>query len=204
VQRSNDVTIIETRKPSLKDPVGAAAADTVQDILDRIPDHVDAASGMLPAECYTSPEFFEFERSEIFSRSWICVGRIEQVANPGDCISAQPAGEPILVTRTNTGEIRAMAAICRHRGQVIPCVENQKTLRCPLHFWTYDLEGKLIGAPRMEKEEIAALRKNTARAMGDARLHIKQRHVDNCTRADPAYGAGVAKALGLKQPELVD
>jgi catalase len=33
--------------------------------------------------------------------------------------------------------------------------------------------------------------------MGDAKLHIKQRHVDNCTRADPAYGAGVAKALGL-------
>jgi catalase len=44
---------------------------------------------------------------------------------------------------------------------------------------------------------------NTARAMGDAKLHIKQRHVDNCTRADPAYGAGVAKALGLKQPQTV-
>jgi catalase len=38
---------------------------------------------------------------------------------------------------------------------------------------------------------------NTARAMGDARLHIKQRHVENCTRADPAYGAGVARALGI-------
>ena len=38
---------------------------------------------------------------------------------------------------------------------------------------------------------------NTARALGDAKLHIKQRHVDNCTHADPAYGAGVAKALGL-------
>ena len=38
---------------------------------------------------------------------------------------------------------------------------------------------------------------NSARAMGDAKLHIKQRHVDNCTRADPAYGAGVAKALGV-------
>jgi catalase len=34
--------------------------------------------------------------------------------------------------------------------------------------------------------------------MGDANLHIKQRHVANCTRADPAYGAGVAKALGIK------
>jgi len=51
-----------------------------------------------------------------------------------------------------------------------------------------------------------ALFENTARAMGDAELHIKQRHVANCTRADPAYGAGVAKALGLKlkQPELID
>jgi catalase len=38
---------------------------------------------------------------------------------------------------------------------------------------------------------------NTARAMGDANLHIKQRHVANCTRADPAYGLGVAKALGI-------
>ncbi len=36
---------------------------------------------------------------------------------------------------------------------------------------------------------------NTARAMGDAAEHIKQRHIANCTRADPAYGAGVAKAL---------
>ena len=38
---------------------------------------------------------------------------------------------------------------------------------------------------------------NTARAMGDAKLHIKQRHIANCTKADPAYGAGVAKALGI-------
>jgi catalase len=42
-----------------------------------------------------------------------------------------------------------------------------------------------------------ALFENTARAMGDARLHIKQRHVENCMRADPAYGAGVARALGI-------
>ncbi len=38
---------------------------------------------------------------------------------------------------------------------------------------------------------------NTARAMGDAADHIKQRHAANCARADPAYGAGVATALGL-------
>ena len=38
---------------------------------------------------------------------------------------------------------------------------------------------------------------NTGRAMGDAPLEIKQRHIDNCTKCDPAYGAGVKKALGL-------
>ena len=38
---------------------------------------------------------------------------------------------------------------------------------------------------------------NTARAMGDAPAFIKQRHIDNCAKADPAYGAGVARALGM-------
>jgi catalase len=43
---------------------------------------------------------------------------------------------------------------------------------------------------------------NTARAMGDAKPQIKQRHVDNCSRAEPAYGAGVAQALGLEHHAL--
>lgn len=38
---------------------------------------------------------------------------------------------------------------------------------------------------------------NRARAMGDARIEVKERHLVNCTKADPAYGAGVARALGL-------
>ena len=42
-----------------------------------------------------------------------------------------------------------------------------------------------------------ALFDNTARAMGDAPEEIKRRHIANCTQCDPAYGAGVAKALGL-------
>ena len=49
----------------------------------------------------------------------------------------------------------------------------------------------------MSPAQQQALFDNTARAMGDAPPHIKQRHVENCRRADPAYGAGVAKALGL-------
>lgn len=38
---------------------------------------------------------------------------------------------------------------------------------------------------------------NTAAALGDARDEVKLRHIANCAKADPAYGAGVAAALGL-------
>jgi catalase len=49
----------------------------------------------------------------------------------------------------------------------------------------------------MTQAQQQALFDNTARAMGDAHRHIKERHVANCLRADPAYGEGVARALGL-------
>jgi len=43
---------------------------------------------------------------------------------------------------------------------------------------------------------------NTARAMGDAPLEVKVRHIGNCLKADPAYGEGVAKALGIPLSEV--
>ena len=49
----------------------------------------------------------------------------------------------------------------------------------------------------MPAEEQRVLFENTARAMGDAPDFIKQRHIDNCRKADPAYGEGVARALGM-------
>ncbi|WP_295003991.1 catalase [uncultured Dechloromonas sp.] len=49
----------------------------------------------------------------------------------------------------------------------------------------------------MPADEQQRLFANTARAMGDAPEEIKRRHIANCTQADPAYGAGVARALGL-------
>ena len=47
----------------------------------------------------------------------------------------------------------------------------------------------------MTPEQQQRLFDNTARALGDARDVVKQRHIDNCARADPAYGAGVAAAV---------
>jgi catalase len=55
---------------------------------------------------------------------------------------------------------------------------------------------------KMSRKQQQLLCENTARAMGDARLEVKQRHIANCTKADPDYGAGVAKALGIAAPEM--
>ncbi|HEV7391194.1 MAG TPA: aromatic ring-hydroxylating dioxygenase subunit alpha [Burkholderiales bacterium] len=105
---------------------------------------------MLPRSCYTSQEFFEFEREAVFARSWVCAGRTEQIPNAGDYLAINVAGEPLIIVRTKDDAIHAMSAVCQHRGQVITCTSGStRTFRCPLHFWSYDLNGKLIGAPRI-------------------------------------------------------
>jgi len=54
----------------------------------------------------------------------------------------------------------------------------------------------------MKAEQKKVLFENTARAMGDAPKEIKVRHIGNCLKADPAYGEGVAKALGISMSEV--
>ena len=55
----------------------------------------------------------------------------------------------------------------------------------------------------MSAEDQRATCENTARAMGDSALFINQRHVRNCSYADPEYGKGVAKALGIDYEEAL-
>ncbi|MEH6577729.1 MAG: catalase [Amphritea sp.] len=49
----------------------------------------------------------------------------------------------------------------------------------------------------MSPEQQQVLFENTARSVGGASVDIQSRHIANCLKADPAYGAGVAKALGI-------
>lgn len=65
----------------------------------------------------------------------------------------------------------------------------------------YTQPGKLWRLMSVEDQKVTC--ENTARAMGDAEIFIKQRHIRNCHRADPAYGEGVAKALGLSLAEAL-
>jgi len=107
---------------------------------------------LLPAAVYTSPEFFEFERQAIFGNEWLCVGRADQVPQPGDYMTITMAGEPLLVVRDKDGSINVLSAVCRHRGMLVAEGRGSvKSFLCPYHHWVYSTDGQLIGCPEMEQ-----------------------------------------------------
>ncbi len=114
---------------------------------------VDLADAQtLPSECYTSAEFYEFEKEALYNHEWLCVGRADWVANPGDYFTTTLVGEPVVVARTLEGEIRAMSSVCQHRAMLVAEGHgNARGFLCPYHHWSYTLEGKLVAAPAMGK-----------------------------------------------------
>lgn len=108
----------------------------------------------LPPALYTSEEVLEFERDAIYAREWLCVGRAERIPEPGDWFTVNIAHEPIIVVRDKEGDVRAMSAVCQHRAmQVCEGEGNTTTFKCPYHHWIYGLDGRLLGAPAMERTE---------------------------------------------------
>jgi choline monooxygenase len=102
----------------------------------------------LPGWCYVSPEWYQREVDGLFRKDWLCVGRAEQVPNPGDFFSIEFVGQPLIVVRDESNQVRVHSAICRHRGAII--TEDQGKCRafvCPYHSWTYSLSGKLVSTP---------------------------------------------------------
>src|SRR5437763_14730271 len=109
-----------------------------------------------PGRCYTAPEVSAAEQERIFQQNWICVGRDAALADPGDYMLAEIAGERIIVLRDQSGERRAYYSVCRHRGTrrcEAPRGRLSETIQCPYHAWTYSLDGRLIGAPHMPEVE---------------------------------------------------
>lgn len=112
----------------------------------------------LPAPTYTDPAFLKLEEEHIFRKEWISLAHISQIPNPGDFVRVDLCGEPLLVVRGKDMEIRVISRVCRHRGMDImpsgfghPDCGNQRVILCPYHLWSYDLGGKLIGAPEMQQ-----------------------------------------------------
>jgi len=113
-----------------------------------------ASACTLPPELYTEPAFLDFERRALFGHEWLCVGLASQIVNNGDYMSTTANGEPLIVARGKDGVVRAFSAVCRHRGmQIVDDTGNCGTFTCPYHQWVYGLDGRLLGAPAMERTQ---------------------------------------------------
>ena len=109
------------------------------------------ATHAMPGAFYTSPAFAQLERDKVFRRNWICVGHTGEIAAKGDYYTTEVAGEPLIVQRDVQGEVRVMANVCRHRGNLVAHGKgNAKLHVCAYHAWTFETTGKLKRAPLMQ------------------------------------------------------
>ena len=110
----------------------------------------------LPPSIYTSPELLDLEIDNIFNKQWLCVGHTSELSKPGDYITFDAVGEPILVVCDENNTIRAYANVCQHRSAIVASgCGNRKSFICPYHSWTYGLNGRLRGAPLMDMDQQA-------------------------------------------------
>jgi phenylpropionate dioxygenase-like ring-hydroxylating dioxygenase large terminal subunit len=99
----------------------------------------------LSSERYTSPEFMEQEREQLWFQLWQ-IGCLEsELATPGDFITTELAGESILLVRTTEGAIRGWYNVCHHRGNRLVPDERGRTgaFVCPYHGWVWGTDGEL-------------------------------------------------------------
>jgi phenylpropionate dioxygenase-like ring-hydroxylating dioxygenase large terminal subunit len=136
------------------DPVlSAAALSALTELRANVAQPFERARAM-PKSVYTSPDFAEAERQHIFAKEWLCAGRADALANPGDYLTMEIAGEPIIILRDREGTLRGMSNVCRHRmSTLLEGRGNVRSIVCPYHAWTYNLDGSLRGAPAMALNE---------------------------------------------------
>jgi choline monooxygenase len=101
----------------------------------------------IPSPWYFDEGIAELENSDVFGKTWQAVGRADQIENPGQFLTADIAGDPIVVVRGEDSQLRAFYNVCRHHAAAV-VTEAQgcaKQFRCPYHGWTYGIDGALKG-----------------------------------------------------------
>jgi Rieske 2Fe-2S family protein len=105
----------------------------------------------LPATYYYDPAHYRRELEAIWYRSWLCAGRVEEIADAGSYCVYRIGDQAVIVTRDADGRLHAFHNTCRHRGAEL-CAEPRgrfprERIVCPYHSWTYGLNGDLLATP---------------------------------------------------------
>ena len=101
----------------------------------------------LPVSWYFDQSVFEMEKKLLFDAGPCYIGRELMVPGLGDyqTLSWRDDGQFLI---RNTDGARLLSNVCRHRQAIILQGRgNTENIVCPLHRWTYDLQGRLLGAP---------------------------------------------------------
>lgn len=112
-----------------------------------------AARSLFTRESFWDERVFQKEHERFFFRSWLNVGREEQIPDPGDFFTREIENESLLFVRGRDRRVRGFYNVCRHRGtRIVDATEGTKlrTIVCPYHAWTYSTEGTLVGAPHTD------------------------------------------------------
>jgi choline monooxygenase len=113
----------------------------------------------MPPSIYTDESVAELEKSRLFAKEWICVGHESELKTAGDFLTFDILDTPIVVTRNRDGELSAFSNVCAHRSaRLLDGAGRCAAIVCPYHSWTYDLDGRLRGAPFMEPDRIEGIR----------------------------------------------
>jgi choline monooxygenase len=111
-----------------------------------------AEAKTLTGPWYTDQRIAELERQNVFGGTWQMVGRLAQLENPGDFITTEVGGEPIVIVRSADKSLRAFYNVCRHHAAAVVTQPrgNASIFRCPYHGWSYGTDGSLKGVPEFE------------------------------------------------------
>ncbi len=101
-----------------------------------------------PNSRYADPQRFQLEMEAAFRDLPQVAAHASELPNPGDFLTRDVSGQPVLLTRDAGGKVHAFVNVCRHRGAQLVGESSgcKKAFACPYHAWTWSHTGELLRA----------------------------------------------------------
>ncbi len=101
--------------------------------------------GMVHRTLFTDPAIFDLEMRKIFGGTWVFLAHETEIPNANDFKCVNIGRRPVIVCRTESGEIRALLNRCTHRGSAVCAADhgNADRFQCPYHGWVFSNTGEL-------------------------------------------------------------
>ncbi len=123
--------------------------------IDDLPTSVASTAARSVADAVTlsrgacvNPDFAPLKTRRLFLGDWVCVGRLNEIPEVGDCITHRIVDTPVAVIHQRASSLTALVNFCRHRGtELLEGCGDAERIVCPCHAWPHDLTGTLPGAP---------------------------------------------------------